>query len=366
MRLTSRRINRTNVLFAATVVIMPNDLVLVTGGTGFVGVHVVLRLLQAGYTLRTTVRSLEREAEVRSMLGYGGVEAGERLSFTRADLLRDEGWFEAARGCRFVHHVASPFPATAPKDENELIVPARDGTLRVLRAARDANVQRVVLTSSFAAIGYGHDRKRTAPFTEEDWSDPKSPDTPTYHKSKTLVERAAWDFIAREGRGMELVSVNPVGIFGPTLGRDLGTSIEIIQRLLEGKLPGMPRIRVGLVDVRDIAELHLRGMTSDKAAGQRFLATASDFVPLVEVARILRNNLGAAAKRVKARELPDVLVKLVALFDKNARLAVPELGIDKNGSNAKARTTLDWTPITHEEAIISSGRSLLDLGLVKA
>ncbi len=344
---------------------MSNDLVLVTGGSGFVGVHTILRLLQAGYPVRTTVRSLEREAEVREMLRYGGVEAGDRLSFARADLMRDEGWPEAVAGCRFVHHVASPFPATPPKDENELILPAREGTLRVLGAARDAGVQRVILTSSFAAIGYGHDRKRTAPFTEEDWTDPDSPETPAYQKSKTLAERAAWDFVAREGGGMELVSINPVGIFGPTLGRDVGTSIGIVQNLLEGKLPGMPRIRIGLVDVRDVAELHFRAMTSPAAAGQRFLATASDFIPLVDVARILRENLGAAASRVKARELPDFLVRLVAMFDKNARLVVPELGLDKHGSNAKARAAFNWTPITNEEAITSSGRSLLELGMVK-
>ena len=344
---------------------MASDLVLVTGGTGFVGVHVVLRLLQAGYTVRTTVRSLDREAEVRDMLRHAGVEAGDRLSFARADLVHDEGWPEAVAGCRFVHHVASPFPPAPPKDEDELIVPAREGTLRVLRAARDAGVERVLLTSSFAAIGYGHDRKRTAPFTEDDWTDTNSPDTPAYQKSKTLAERAAWDFMEREGRSMELVSINPVGIFGPTLGRDVGTSIGIIKTLLEGKLPGMPRIRVGLVDVRDVAELHVRAMTSSAAAGQRFLATASDFVPLVEIARILRKNLGSSASRVKARELPDFAVRLVALFDKNARLVIPELGQDKHGSNAKARTTFEWTPITNEETITSSGRSLLELGLVK-
>lgn len=345
---------------------MSNNLVLVTGGTGFVGVHVVLRLLQAGYQVRTTVRSLEREAEVRSMLRHADVEAGDRLSFARADLMHDAGWPEAVAGSRFVHHVASPFPAAAPKDENELILPAREGTLRVLRAARDAGVQRVLLTSSFAAIGYGHSPKRTAPFTEDDWTDPNSPDTPAYQKSKTLAERAARDFIAREGHGMELVSINPGGIFGPTLGRNVGTSIGIVQNLLEGKLPGMPRIRIGLVDVRDVAELHLRAMTSPAAAGQRYLTTAGDFIPLVELARILRRNLGPAASRVKARELPDFLVRLVALFDRNVGLVIPELGKDKHGSNAKARAALNWTPITNEEAITASAQSLLDLGIVKA
>src|SRR5438270_6409410 len=190
--------------------------VLVSGGSGFVGAHCILQLLAAGYQVRTTVRNLKREADVRSMLQQGGVDAGDRLSFVAADLERDAGWSAAVAGCDYVLHVASPFPANVPKDENELIIPAREGALRVLRAARDAGVKRVVLTSSFAAIGYGQ-TPQAAPFNETNWTDPNSPGVSAYAKSKTLAERAAWDFVAQQGERLELSVVNPVGVFGPVL-----------------------------------------------------------------------------------------------------------------------------------------------------
>ena len=197
---------------------MSEELVLVTGGSGFIGAHCILQLLNAGYRVRTTVRSLKREADVRAMLRVGGAEPGESLSFVAADLMSDGGWPEAAAGCRYVLHVASPFPMNIPKHEDDLIVPAREGALRVLRAAREAGVKRVVLTSSFAAIGYGHAPQET-PFNETDWTDVNGKDVSAYAKSKTLAERAAWDFIAKEGDGLELSVVNPVGVFGPPSGR---------------------------------------------------------------------------------------------------------------------------------------------------
>ena len=208
--------------------------VLVTGGSGFVGGHCILRLLEAGHAARTTVRDLKREPDVRAMLRHGGVEAGERLSFAAADLTGDAGWPEAVAGCELVLHVASPFPAGVPKDDDELIVPARDGALRVLRAARDAGVKRVVLTSSFAAVGYGHP-PQAAPFDETAWTDVTA-GVSAYVKSKTLAERAAWDFIAREGRSLELSAVNPVAIFGPVLGPDFSTSIALIKSLIDGMM----------------------------------------------------------------------------------------------------------------------------------
>ncbi|WBY08925.1 NAD-dependent epimerase/dehydratase family protein [Sphingomonas sp. 7/4-4] len=213
--------------------------VLVTGGSGFVGSHVILQLLAAGHEVRTTVRSLSREAEVRATLAAAGADAGDRLSFFAADLEKDDGWAEAVAGCDYVHHVASPFPPAQPRDEQELIRPAREGTLRVLRAARDAGVKQIVVTSSFAAVGYGHGQRDT-PYTEADWTDPDGPAVQPYMKSKTLAERAAWDFIAREGNGMELAVVNPVGIFGPALNGDLSTSIFLVKTMIEGKMPGTP------------------------------------------------------------------------------------------------------------------------------
>src|SRR5215469_6500314 len=269
---------------------MPDELVLVTGGSGFIGAHCILALLNAGYRVRTTVRSLKREGDVRAMLKVGGVDAGERLSFVEADLMSDAGWPAAVAGCGYVLHVASPLPPSVPKHEDDLIVPARDGALRVLRAARDAGVKRVVQTSSFGAIGYGH-KVREAPFDETDWTDVNGGDVIAYSKSKTLAERAAWDFIAKEGGGLELAVVNPVGVFGPVLGPDYSASILMVQRLMDGALPGCPKLYFGAVDVRDVADLHLRAMTQPAAKGERFLATAGDFLTMQGIAQVLKSRM---------------------------------------------------------------------------
>jgi nucleoside-diphosphate-sugar epimerase len=339
--------------------------VLVTGGSGFIGSHVVLQLLAAGHQVRTTVRSLKREGEVRAMLKQGGAEPGDRLTFHVADLTADAGWGEAVAGCDFVQHVASPFPQELPRHEDELIVPAREGALRVLRAARDAGVKRVVLTSSFAAIGYGHPAHQ-GPFDETSWTNVDAPDVQPYTKSKTLAERAAWDFIAREGGALELAVVNPVGVFGPVLGPDYSTSILMVQRLMDGALPGCPRLTFGVVDVRDVADLHLRAMTDPAAKGERFLAVAGDFMTMAQMAHVLRDGMGPAGRRVPTRELPDWLVRLASLLDPAVKQILPELGKPKNGSNAKARRVLGWQPRSNEEALLATARSLQDLGLLKA
>jgi nucleoside-diphosphate-sugar epimerase len=339
--------------------------VLVTGGTGFVGAHCLVQLLAAGHETRTTVRDLAREVDVRAMLRQGGAgDVGERLTLVRADLTADAGWAEAVAGCDYVLHVASPFPSTVPKDANDLIVPARDGALRVLRAARDARVKRVVLTSSFAAIGYGF-KGRTTTFTEEDWTNLDDPSVQPYQRSKTIAERAAWDFIAREGGGLELAVVNPVGIFGPALGSHYSTSILLVKRLLDGSVPGCPDLWFGAVDVRDVAELHLKAMTDPAARGERFLATAEDFVSIRQIALILKTEAGDAGHKVPTRSVPNWLMRLVGLFDAEVRGIVPELGTRKNGSNAKARRLLGWAPRTPREAVLATARSLLELGLLK-
>jgi dihydroflavonol-4-reductase len=340
--------------------------VLVTGGTGFVGAHCLIQLLAAGYETRATVRDLARESDVRAMLRQGGADAlGERLTLCRADLNADAGWAEAAAGCDYVLHVASPFPSTVPKNENELIAPARDGALRVLRAARDAGVKRVVLTSSFAAIGYGA-KARTNAFTEEDWTDLGYSHLQPYAKSKTIAEQAAWDFIAGEGGGLELAVVNPVGVFGPVLGPDYSTSILLVKRLLEGSLPGCPDLWFGGVDARDVAELHLKAMTDPAARGERFLATGGDFASVRQIAQMLREGGGAAARKVPTRRLPSWLVRIVALFDTEVRGVLPELGKYKNASNEKARRLLGWAPRSPREAVLATARSLSELGLLKA
>jgi nucleoside-diphosphate-sugar epimerase len=341
--------------------------VLVTGGSGFIGSHCILQLLAAGHQVRTTVRSLEREPAVRALLQAGGADPGGRLSFFAADLTRDEGWAEAVKGCDHVLHVASPFPGTLPRHEDELIVPARDGALRVLRAARDAGVRRVVLTSSFAAIGYGHGRRAPGapPYDETSWTDPGGPDVQPYVKSKTLAERAAWDLVAREGGGLELAVVNPVGVFGPLLGPDPSTSLLVVQKLMDGALPGCPQVYFGVVDVRDVADLHVRCMTSPAARGERFLATAGDFLSMRDIARTIKAGMGEAGRRVPTLQLPNWLVRVASLLDPSVKQILPELGQPRNGTSAKARRVLGWTPRPAAEALVASAESMLRLGLLK-
>ena len=338
--------------------------VLVTGGSGFIGSYCILQLPADGHQVRTTVRNLARESEVRAMLKAGGTDAGDRLKFFAADLEKDAGWAEAVAGCDYVLHVASPFPSGIPKHEDELIVPAREGALRVLKAARDAGVKRVVLTSSFAAVGYGQTPRET-PFDETNWTDPKAGHMTAYVKSKTFAERAAWDFVAREGGGLELSVVNPVGVFGPVLGPDYSTSILLVQRLMDGAMPGAPRLYFGVVDVRDVADLHIRAMTDPAAKGERFLAVAGDFMSIQDIAKVLKARMGDSAKRVPTRQIPDWVVRLVALRDPTIRQITPELGKRKNATNAKARRLLGWAPRSNEEAIVATAESLVRLGLLK-
>jgi len=313
--------------------------VLVTGGSGFIGSYSILQLLAAGHEVRTTVRSLKREPDVRAMLKQGGAEPGSRLAFFAADLESDAGWPETVAGCDYVLHVASPFPANIPKHEDELIVPAREGALRVLRAASDADVKRVVLTSSFAAIGYGHPPQQ-APFNETNWTDPGGEKMTAYVKSKAIAERAAWDFIAKEGGKLELSVVNPVGVFGPVLGPDYSTSILLVQKLMDGAMPGAPQLYFGAVDVRDVADLHIRAMTNPAAKGERFLAVAGDFMSMLDIARILKRRMGNAARRVPTRQLPNWLVRLGSLRDPAVKQILPDLGKVKNATNEKARRLL--------------------------
>jgi nucleoside-diphosphate-sugar epimerase len=341
-----------------------SNTILVTGGSGFIGSHCILQLLAAGHQVRTTVRSLNREGDVRAMLKQGGAEPGDRLSFIAADLENDAGWPEAVAGCDYVLHVASPFPARVPKHEDELIVPAREGALRVLRASRNAGVKRVVLTSSFAAIGYGQ-KPQQQPFNETNWTDPNAADMLPYAKSKTLAERAAWDFIAKEGGKLELSVVNPVGVFGPVLGPDYSTSILFVQRMMDGAVPGCPKLYFGAVDVRDVADLHLRAMTEPAAKGERFVAVAGDFVSVLDIAKILKRRMGEAAKRVPTRELPNWLVRVAALRDPAVKQILPELGKRKNATNEKAKRLLGWAPRSSEESIVATAESLVRLGLLK-
>jgi nucleoside-diphosphate-sugar epimerase len=336
--------------------------VLVTGGSGFLGGWCAIEALRRGYRVRTTVRDLAREADVRAVVA-SEVDAGDRLSVLAADLRSDDGWAQAVEGCEHIVHVASPFPPAQPKDPDELIVPAREGTLRVLSAGLDAGVERVVVTSSVAAISGGRERP-DRPLTEEDWSDPDNPALTPYARSKTIAERAAWDFAQERGETGKLATVNPGAILGPALSDDLSYSLEVIERLLRG-MPGVPRIGFSFVDVRDVADLHLRAMTAPEASGERFIA-AGPFLWMAEVAEVLRDRLGEAARKVPERTVPNLLVRAMGILDPGIRSVVSQLGKKTEVSSEKAEDLLGWSPRPVEETIVDCARSLIDRGAVTA
>ena len=348
------------------------ELVLVTGGSGFLGSHCIVAALNAGYRVRTTVRSLKRSEDVREMARVGGLSEDQtrQLQFREADLTKDEGWAEACGGCDYVLHTASPFPDKPPKDENELILPARDGTMRVLRAAKAAGaVKRIVLTCSTACMIYGRpdSRLNQGPFTEEDWTELDNPATPVgaYPKSKALAERAAWDWITKEGGGIEMATIHPCGIFGPVLSQNYGTSVGLIEGFMNGTMPAIPQLGFNAVDVRDVADLHLRAMVDPKAKGERFLAICDGYIDVPGVAEVLRRRLGDKARKVPTFIAPNWLVKLFALFDSQAAMLAPELGKRKEESNRKAKKVLGWQPRSAEDAVLASAESLERFGLFK-
>jgi nucleoside-diphosphate-sugar epimerase len=336
--------------------------VLVTGGSGFLGGWCLIELLRRGYRVQTTVRDLTREPEVRATVA-SEVDAGERLTVLAADLRSDEGWPEAVGGCDYVLHVASPFPPAQPKDPDELIVPARDGTLRVLRASLDAGVERVVVTSSIAAIT-GGSRPVSGPLTEENWSDPDNMRMTPYARSKTIAELAAWELMRERGALERLATVNPGAIIGPVLNDDRSYSLQAIERLLGG-MPGVPRIGFSFVDVRDVAELEIRAMTAPAAGGERFIATES-FMWMSEVAAVLRERLGEAAAKVPKRTVPDLLVRAMSVFDPSIRSVTGQLGRRTELSSEKARTRLGWSPRPLEETIADCAQSLIARGVAEA
>jgi dihydroflavonol-4-reductase len=341
----------------------PNTTVLVTGASGFIGLHCVLQLLQQGYRVRGTVRNQARAGEVREAMENAGVDLGHRLEIVEADLTRDEGWADAVRGCSYVLHVASPFPNRAPEHEDELIKPAKEGTVRVLKAAADAGVKRVVVTSSLAAISGGHPADNARIYTEDDWSIIER--CPPYPKSKTLAERAAWDFVASlEGDApMELSVINPGAVLGPVLNRHYSTSGEIVRKLMARELPGTAKIGFAWVDVRDVASAHIAAMTAPGAAGQRFCC-AIEFSWIDEVAGILARRFGPEGWKVPTRKLPDFVVRVVAMFDPTVKTVVSDLGRVRRVSSDRIRSVLSWQPHTLEEMVVSMGETMIKQGIV--
>jgi nucleoside-diphosphate-sugar epimerase len=339
-----------------------NGTVLVTGGSGYLGGWSVIELLRQGYRVRTTVRDLGREPEVRRMLGTE-VEAGDRLSVMQADLNADDGWADAVSGCDYVLHVASPFPSEQPKDPDELIVPAREGALRVLRASLDAGVRRIVMTSSVAAIRNTAGDPGPGPLTEENWTDPDNLSLTPYTRSKTIAERAAWDLVRERGEVERLAVVNPGAILGPVLSEDLSFSIQVIARMMGG-MPGVPRLSFTFVDVRDVAQLQVAAMTAPEAAGERFIAVTS-FLWMSDVARILRDGLGERGANIRTRTVPNLLVRAMARLDPSLRSIVGDLGKKTDYSNEKAVSRLGWKPRPIEETIVDTAESLTRVGAVQ-
>lgn len=333
--------------------------ILVTGGSGYIAGFVIRALAAQGWTIHTTIRSLMREAEVRRTLGV----PTDQLQVFAADLLNDTGWAEAVAGCSHVAHVASPLPTGAVRHEDDLIVPAREGALRALRFAKSAGVERFVMTSSVAAIAYGHGVK-IATYTEADWTDVEGPQVHAYAKSKTLAERAARDWVAGEGGDMVYCTVNPAAVLGPVLGPDFSGSIEVVQRLISGSLPGLPDFGFGVVDVRDVADLHVRALTAEGMQGERFIGSGP-FMMMADIAAVLRERMGAEARKVPTRKLPDIVLKLVSVFDPTVRMVTGELGKRRSTPSDHARERLGWVPRPAADTIVDTARSLIDLGIVK-
>lgn len=333
--------------------------VFVSGGSGYIAGFLIRQLIAEGWTVHTSIRDLAKEATVRASLAVDD----SKLKFFAADLTSDAGWAEAMAGCSHVAHVASPLPSNAPKSDDELIVPARDGALRALKAANAAGVKRFVMTSSMAAIAYGHGRSKSV-FTEADWTDPTSPDAYAYVRSKTIAERAARDWVAAEGGEMEFVTVNPSLVLGPLQSGDFSTSLEAIKKLLEGSMPGLPNFGFGIVDVRDVADMHVRCLTMPDMAGERFICSGP-FLMMADVAAILRSGLGQQARKVPKRKLPDWVMRLVGRFDPVVRQVLGELGNVRDTDISHARTKLGWHPRPPEESVLDTARDMIRLGIVR-
>jgi dihydroflavonol-4-reductase len=336
--------------------------VLVTGGSGYLGGWCIIDLLQRGYRVRTTVRNPSRERDVHAAV-ESQVGQGPHLTVHQADLMSDEHWDNIIEGCDYVLHVASPFPPKQPKDPDDLILPAREGTLRVLRTALDHDVKRIVVTSSIAAIRLAKGAQAKV-LDEDDWTDPDDPSLTPYVRSKTIAELAAWDLVNQRGEQDRLTTINPGAIIGPVLHDDVSYSLQAIQRLLDGG-PGVPRLGFSFVDVRDVADLEIRAMTAPEAAGQRFIAV-TQFMWMVDAGKVLRKRLGDEASKVPTRTVPDLLVRGMALFDGGIRSVVGGLGKKQEVSSEKARTTLGWSPRPIEDTIAETGETLIHHGVVES
>jgi dihydroflavonol-4-reductase len=341
---------------------MSDKIILLTGISGFIAKHCAVEMLRAGYRVRGTVRDLSKADKVRATLAKHCDVS--KLEFVAADLMADAGWAEAAKGVYGVLHVASPFIIGEPKDENELIRPAVDGTMRVLKAAIAAGAKRFVQTSSIAAMMAGHGYTRTKPFTEDDWTILDGPDVSAYQKSKTLAERAARDYLAQTKADIHYASVNPGFVLGPLLDSDYGASASVIQMFMKGKYPGCPALSFPCVDVRDIGKMHRLALETSEPSGGRYVGV-SESAWFVDMTRAIKAKLNAAdTKKVPTKQLPNFVIKLIALFDKSARSIVPDLGrqVDMDNSRTRKALGMEFKPVS--ESAPAMAQSLVDEGLV--
>ena len=331
--------------------------VLVTGATGFIGLHCIKQLLDRGYSVNGTLRSLDRQAEVIDSLERNNTPT-RHLSLFEVDLNRDSGWDSAIRDCNYVLHVASPFVLT-DEDEDFFVKPAVEGVQRALKFSKKHNVKKVILTSSFAAIHETlNDRQES--FDEEDWSNPNKPGISFYAKSKTMAELAAWEFMEMENPDFSLAVINPVLVMGPSLSKDVGTSNSLVKNMINGSVPGTPKIHIGIVDVRDVASVHILAMESSSADGERIIVSEKELW-VHEVAAILRD---AGFNKTPKVEFPKWLMKVVALFRKDLALMVPMIGKRRDVSSSKARELLGWKPMKAELSIIDTAQQLKDFDLL--
>ncbi len=333
--------------------------VLVTGGSGFIAGELIQQLLDKGWHVHTTIRNKAKEPALRNRFA----DAEGRLKVFQAELMDDAGWADAVAGCSHVAHVASPLSAETPKDENDMIIPARDGTLRALRFAKAAGVKRFVQTSSIAAVAYGQTAKEIT-VTEDDWTDVNGADTTAYAKSKTIAELAAREWVALEGGDLEFVSVNPVMVLGPVESADFSPSVLAVQQLLDGSAPMAPDIGFGVVDSRDVADLHVRCLEEPGLAGERFIASGK-FMTLLDIALVLRAGMGEQAKKAPSKKMPNWLFSIFALFNAPLRGLKASIGRVVHSDASHAEKRLGWKTRPEEESILDCGRSLIEHGVVK-
>ncbi len=341
------------------------EIVLVTGGTGFVGMRIILQLLEKGYKVRTTIRSAKSIEKIKKTLSANGITSFDNLSFVETELTKDDNWEVAMKDCKYVLSVASPVFFEKPKNEDEAIRPALDGILRILKFAKKSGVKRVVMTSNFGAVGFTQ-RDKSRETIESDWTNTNANGLSLYEKSKTLAEKMAWDFIKNNGGDLEFATINPVAILGPSLDAHISGSFILLEMLLLGKLKAIPSLPLNIVDVRDVADLHIRVMENPNANGQRFIATANGQISLLEMAELIRNKRPEVAQKIAKKKLPDWVLKIAAVFNEQAKESLFMSKMNRNVSNNKARQVLGWKPIAPmEETILESVDSMIKYSLIE-